>query len=287
MMFRKVRIALRRIYYPFIYRWMPIKKLESSSAEKCGIVVSLTTYSKRIDKIDICIRSLLRQTMSPKTVVLYLGKDVTDDMIPHKLLKLQNYGLIIKKGYENIKPHKKYFYSMQEYPDDIIITVDDDAIYDRYLVESLYNKHYQFPKAIIARTVRKITTDENGLMLYRNWEFVSNTLDQEPSMSLMAVGVGGVLYPPHCMLDRCFDIEIIKNVALDTDDLWLKFMEILSSTPVANCKSDYFMPIAIERHQKVGLFVNNVLRDQNDENIDQLQKKLGVELKAYAENKSR
>lgn len=51
-------------------------------------------------------------------------------------------------------------------------------------------------------------------------------------MDLLATGVGGILYPPHCMDNRLFDIEKIQQLCLYGDDIWLKAMQLLSGTPV-------------------------------------------------------
>ena len=94
------------------------------------IIVSLTSYPSRLQKLHYVIRSLLHQKMSPYKIILYLGSDTKDSDIPYSLKKLQKYNFEIKKNYEDLKPHKKYFYAMQEFSDKIIITVDDDLIYD-------------------------------------------------------------------------------------------------------------------------------------------------------------
>ena len=43
-------------------------------------------------------------------------------------LDQQKRGLTIRFC-EDLKAHKKYYYAFKEYPDDIVITVDDDVIY--------------------------------------------------------------------------------------------------------------------------------------------------------------
>lgn len=280
----KIRVKIERFILPKIYRVLPLKKCKKTESPY-KLIVSLTTYGKRLENVDICVRSLLRQRKMPDRILLYLGDDVTDEMIPDKLKRLQEYGLIIKKGYEDIKPHKKYYYAMQEYPDATVITVDDDAIYDDKLVESLWDMHEQYPDTIVARTVKRMLSDEHGILSYNEWEYLASHVTSSPGMEYLAVGIGGTLYPAGCMPEKCFDRELIKKCCLDIDDLWLKFMEIEENIPVVHCPSDYFVPVMIERKQKEGLFEKNVLENKNDVGIKKIQKELGVELVSYAKNR--
>ena len=49
---------------------------------------------------------------------------------------------------EDILGHKKYFYTMQKYKDLPIITVDDDSIYSKDLVQLLYDNYKKYPHCI-------------------------------------------------------------------------------------------------------------------------------------------
>lgn len=88
---------------------------------------------------------------------------------------------------------------MQEYRESAIITVDDDVIYPRDTVESLIKNFEKYPRCISARRVHRITHDiSNNVLSYNLWEFECSTI-KKPSFDLIAIGVGGVLYPPHIL----------------------------------------------------------------------------------------
>ena len=53
-------------------------------------------------------------------------------------------------------------------------------------------------------------------------------------MKLIATGVGGVLYSPKMLDERVLDLETLKTLALNQDDLWLKVMETLKGTKTAS-----------------------------------------------------
>lgn len=59
---------------------------------------------------------------------------------------------------------------MQEYSNFIVITVDDDLIYDKNLIKDLYLCHKKNPNSVIARRVNLITKNEQGkLNKYSDW----------------------------------------------------------------------------------------------------------------------
>ena len=178
--------------------------------------------------------------MKPDLILLYLARDEAKDEsgLPSSVLELTKYGIQIFFVDDNLKPHKKYYYTMKNYPNSIIITVDDDIIYDKNLVSDLYASYVKYPAAVSARRVHKIVKDKNNNLLpYTKWlyEYKKETI---PSFNLFTTGVGGVLYPPGILPPETFDVEKIKELCLDADDVWLKFMELKNKIPVvwAKCR---------------------------------------------------
>lgn len=120
---------------------------------------------------------------------------------------------------------------MQQYPEDIIITADDDMEYQPDLIETLYRCYRAFPYAVCCMRAHGIRFGaDNSIAPYSQWERDSTRV-YIPSMSLMATGVGGVLYPPHCMADELFNREQLMSLCTSADDLWLKVMQAMSLTP--------------------------------------------------------
>ena len=254
----------------------PQKKLDD-------VIVSLTSFTPRLNKLHIVIKSLLRQTYQPAKIILYLADDVNINSIPKKLLKLTKKNKFeIKSGYENLKPHKKYFYVMQEYSNFMVITVDDDLIYDKNLIKDLYLCHKKNPNSVIARRVNLITKNEQGkLNKYSDWiwEYKEKT---SPSFDLLATGCGGVLYPSKIFSNEIFNKELIYKYCLSTDDIWLKFMELKNNIPVTFTNSKVIHPLSIRNSQNNALMNENTTgKNRNDESIENLQKILNVQLVNY------
>lgn len=154
---------------------------------------------------------------------------------------------------------------MQDYPDALIITVDDDLMYDKHLVRDLYHSYKKYPYAVSARRVHKIERDKTtGLLkLYREWGYESRTI-KKPALQLFATGCGGVLYPPNRLPPETFNITNIKQQCLEADDIWLKFMELQHKIPVVWVPDWPIHPYSIASTTSSGLAQTNVAHGQND-----------------------
>lgn len=250
----------KKIYVRFI-RILPNKYgIKKSSTNE--VIVSLTSYPKRFDKIHLCIKSLMYQTVRPNKIILWLGSDSINIPLPNELEKLKKYGLEIIYKNEDLKPHKKYYYAFQEFPDSIVITVDDDVIYSPTMISSLLRTHYKYPNVICARRVHDIICTQNSIAKYEFWNQGCQT-KLRPCISLMAVGVGGVLYPPNTVNKLVLNKKMIMEKCLNADDLWLKFMEVLQNTAVVWCPCLWAHPANIEKNQH-GLCDSNVGECRND-----------------------
>lgn len=234
--------------------------------KKSDLIVSITTFPKRIDKIWIVIESILRQTLPPKKVVLTLSKlqFSSKDDLPKQLLKLEEEGVLeIIWTEDDLRSHKKYYYVMKKYPNDTIVTADDDIIYERNMLKYLWNFHLKYPKSIIANNACFKT---NGI--YKEWKNL-NYKFYPPSYKVMPIGCGGVLYPPNSLMKDVFDKDIIKRCCPLADDIWLNAMSILNNTLVV--KTDYPMHyISIMYKDNDDLYKLNVFENQNDKQIQSI-----------------
>lgn len=245
---------------------------DTSREEK--VIVSLTSFQPRFKNIHWCLKSLLLQSYKPDRIVVWFGNDVTEDMLTPEMRELEQYGIEYRFDNEkNLMPHKKYFYAMQEEPESVIITVDDDAVYAKNTIESLINTHKKYPDAVCARRVHKIERSSDGAILSYNLWKKEYKSEKKPSFDLVAVGVGGVLYPPHCLFKDAFDTEKIQQLCLRADDLWLKYMETLNHVKVVWVKC--FLPHPPSLEGIDSLNEENVLDGKNDECLNKLEKAYG------------
>lgn len=237
---------------------------------KTKITVSMTTFPRRIFEVEKTLVSLLDQSIKPDRVVLCLTEEEFPNgeaELPESLLSLKKYGLSILWGKENLRCHNKYYYAMQAFPDDIIITVDDDIYYEKNIVEKLYKGYERFPNVISALRTHLITFDQyGGIKRYNDWKYQYSNLIDMPSYVLCATGVGGVLYPPHILPKETFNTQNIKKLCYRADDIWLKFMELINDVPVVKVGDQVELSFVGET-QQIGLCYDNVTMGGNDEFI--------------------
>ena len=263
-------------YYSAKKAYNPLNDIDQNH----HVVVSLTSFPARFNTLHFALKSILTQSMRPSVIFLCLAKDEVKDEteLPPSVLKLKEYGLQIYFADDNLKPHNKYFYAMKLYPHSLIITVDDDNIYDKALVGDLYHSYIKYPSVVSARRVHKIVKDKNNTTLpYNKWRYEYKK-ETTPSHDLLATGVGGVLYPPGLLPPETFDADKIRELCLNADDIWLKFMELKNNIPVVWVKGRRVHPLNIKRAQKITLQKNNYHGNLNDNYITNLQNYYGVNL---------
>ncbi len=240
------------------------------------IVVSLTSYGERLSIVHIAIRSILCQTIKPDKVVLYISEEDSKKQI-EKEKELIKAGVIIKRHVKDLKPHKKYFYAMQEYSDSLIITIDDDCIYDDQTIENLYSYHLKFSEAVVCRRARRIGVLDGEIDTYTNWEnYVINDI---PESAVCPIGVGGILYPVGNYREYFLDEDGIRKTALYQDDLWLKVVEMIHG--IKSISIDTAKTVSIDGSQKNALFEMNGKNQKNDICIQKLQKYFHINICDY------
>lgn len=210
-----------------------INGLNHTEKREKRIIVSLTSYPGRINAVPATIGSLLNQTMKPDLIVLWLGEEkFLNDKLPSVYDKIRECGVEVRFR-PDLKSHTKYFYAFQEFPDDIIITVDDDLMYRNTLVEELYRSYEKYPDCVSALRVHKIRfNDDFTIKPYVEWIYEYSGAIGSKSHRYFATGVGGVLYPPHLLHPEVLNLSAIQTYCHNHDDLWLKVMEVMNDVKV-------------------------------------------------------
>lgn len=196
------------------------------------VIVSLTSFPARISKVYLVIESLFRQSCLPDKIILYLSQDQfpAEEKLPKTLLEQRLRGLEIVFSKGDMRSHKKYLTAFREYPNDIIITVDDDIFYRSDFIAGLLNWHSRFPHAIITNWTKKIIFDYKGCASYAAAPDASQKDIGKENSHNIVIGVAGNLYPPKAVYKDCLEWDLIKRLAFTTDDIWLSAMAILAGT---------------------------------------------------------
>lgn len=263
--FRFARIPL--IIYLWLYKWAD-KYPEPLDNRNEGIIVSLTSFPARINTVWMGIESIMKQTVRPSKIILYLTEEefpYKRKGLPRRLLNYEKLGLEICFRPYNLMPHNKYFYALQEYPDHDVITVDDDLYYHPDTIGNLVRIHQQHPNCICANTIRVVGFDAKGKrMPYKDWR--EPTKPVEPSLGYIALGYSGIYYPAGIFKKRnVFDTKRIRELALRVDDLWLCAHELIERIPIAN-GTYRAVGITIIGSQKIALKYDNDTKRENNGN---------------------
>ena len=117
---------------------------------KENIIISLTSWSKRISNVPKVIDSILQNTTLPDKIVINLSLQEFPNKekdIPHEVIKyIKQHEIEIIWLEKNDKAYKKFIPTMMKYPNDAIICIDDDFIYPKDFISTFVKKHKEFPK---------------------------------------------------------------------------------------------------------------------------------------------
>lgn len=246
-----------------------ITKKEGKSAREytnTNVILSLTTFPDRIRTIPLVLETLFRQTVKADRIILWLAEDqFPEKNVDITLANFVDRGLEIKYC-DNIRSHKKYFYTMKENPKAIVVTCDDDIIYSEYMLERLLKTAQEHPGIIVCERAHEMKIVDGKMQSYNSWNYRARGM-QGPSLLLCPTGSAGCLYPPNSLSPHVFDKEILIKKCLYADDIWLKCMSYMIGTPVIITRKDAPEPIDTIGTSKSGLAKINVDKDMNDKQL--------------------
>ena len=223
------------------------------------LIISLTTHGKRIHDVFLTIESLFLQSIKADKIVLWLSEtEFCRDNIPEMLKKAEKRGLTIEFC-KDIRSYTKLIPSLAKYPDDLIITVDDDSLYPFDMIEKLVVAYRKRPDVIHCHRAHKINFSKDGkLKDYNKWDLCSN--NSVPSLTIVPTGVGGVLYFPGCFHEDIANEELFLKLSPHGDDLWFKAMSLLKNVKCGSIEgqdNSISRRIEIEDSQAASLWSRN------------------------------
>ncbi len=192
------------------------------------LVVSVTSWVKRFPTLELTLRRILQQSMTPDETVLWVSpQDV--EHLPKGVIELQRSGLSIQVT-KDIRSYKKIIPALKRYQDSFIITLDDDQIYPRDVIEPLVS-NYRSPTEILCRRANQMKFDDKGKLLpYMKWRF--DYPDEGDGFDLFPTGCNGVLYPPKSLSPQVLDEEQFMSLAPHADDIWLFWMGRMAGSTI-------------------------------------------------------
>ncbi len=270
--------TLANLVLPIYFRLTqhnPAYRLSTEGKTESRLIVSLTSFPARIAKVWLVVESLLRQTAKPDMIILWLSKEEIPDMasLPRKLLEQQERGLTIALREDNLRPHMKYYYTLTEHPESVLVTVDDDIFYRSDMLSNLLECAKEHPGCVVANYVHRMHWSQGRLCPYNDW-LSTVVADGEQSSHLFVCGAGGVLYPPGILLSpqsSVLDKELIQTICPKADDVWLNAALRMNGIKAVKSKSShFFLPVQNWNNKK--LSSDNLFKQGNDRQIDSVRK---------------
>ena len=125
--------------------------MKESNAHKPEVVVSMTSFPQAIPYAVGAIRSILNGSVLPDRLVLYLTfSQFGDAGLPEELTSLSRENPVFEiRNYDrDLRSYLKLIPALADFPDAIIVTIDDDIDYHRHMLRDLLVMHATDPHAV-------------------------------------------------------------------------------------------------------------------------------------------
>lgn len=220
------------------------------------VIVSLTSFPAAIPYAAQAVQSILNGSVLPDKVVLYLTfSQFGENGIPQELLDLSRKTprFEIRDYPKDIRSYRKLIPALSDFPNAIIVTIDDDVAYHKNMLRDLLHLHEQFPNAILAHRAKLMKPGEpyRKWKKYRWYHFLTKRI--HISFKNIQTGVGGVLYPPHSLKAEMLDVELFTQIAPTTDDIWFWAAGVSNGYPVIPVPFGHNKPKGLEKPRELSL----------------------------------
>lgn len=246
-------------------------KENGTTGDDNGIIISLTSFPQRMYEIHFTLYSLLTQSVKPAKVILWLGEEQFPNRekdIPEKVLKLKANGLTIG-WHKNLRSYTKLIPALKQFPNNIIVTADDDIYYEKEWLEKLVKTHDTDPDCIICHRAHKIKLSKTGVAPYKKW--AKKIKYCKPSYLNFLTGVGGVLYPVNSLYKDVLNEELFTELAPKADDVWFWAMAVLNKTKTGIVKNQITDLTYVNPERERGLIDEVTLFSSNKKGGNDLQ----------------
>src|SRR5262245_32519589 len=196
-----------------------------------NVVVTLTTLPSRIERIDLTLKSLLRQTIRPATIRLNVPaasrREDTAYRVPERFQRLR---CVTIARVDDYGPATKLIPALGDAAaDERLLVVDDDRIYQPYLIEQIVRHADAHPDVAVASSgwdAPADLTDRPTTLLATLRGRAPAPLKCTRVRGVRAVdimqGLGGYLVKPSFFDRRAIaDYSGAPDAAFFVDDVWI------------------------------------------------------------------
>ena len=233
------------------------------------IIVSMTSWPPRYKSAALAMKSIVQQCdegnlhdrvkfvlvlSEDECCATYARKDACELMDKMDALGVE---VIIDKG--NIRSHKKLIPTLEKYPDNPILVVDDDIQQEKCWLRTFISDSDKHPYEIIygnATSRVKVTDgqiiEDRGVVAHIMSKPGQQSIDLKP-----ANGAAGTLYPIHTFTDASFfDRELFMRLSPTSDETWQWAFAVMAGRQY-RCLSAHNIPNTLGADQQHALYSIN------------------------------
>lgn len=244
------------------------------------VIVSMATIPCRKDRLKENIPSFKNQTYPFDMLIINVLDNLTEeDYQFYEELKKMDSRIVINKVDGKWRSCNKLIPTLKCYPDDIIITVDDDIYYPNECISTLMQQYEITPDCIIAQEI-------SPLKLERHKTYISYKLYMDVKLMQKEWGkylTGCCLFPPHVFDGTdIFDFDKMMELTGGThDELWfwvnstLNGVQCVGLNYIRNFEGEL---ITKRTNDEPQLWQENVFESRQKKYMDNLNKLYGKRL---------
>lgn len=229
------------------------------------LIISLTTYSKRIHDVHLVIESLSEQTVKANRIILWLDEDEFSQSTIPEILKLQQDRGLEIRFCPNYRSYKKLVPTLKLEPDADVITVDDDLLYPYDMIEMLVKEKLDYPQCIIGTRAHEMLVKDKSLLPYKSW-LKECSYQNNGSKTFLTTGAG-TLFPAGVFPKEALEPKEFLNFCPSADDIWFNLIALkygISRRKLSDDRKFVSRFLHLESNQDIGLNKQNVNNNQND-----------------------
>ena len=195
------------------------------------IIVSMTTWPPRFAVAQQAMEAIADQVKYGNLqdrvhCVMVLSKEeaCSTNIAPacHLICKMYELGVEVILDTGNIMSHKKLIPTLEKYPNNPIIVVDDDNVQWPGWLKTFVSDHDQHPNDIIdGQSLSHVEWHGDKIVEFREQSIHFENAGKVTSNMKPANGAAGTLYPAHTFTDtRFFDRELFMRLSPTSDETW-------------------------------------------------------------------
>lgn len=187
------------------------------------LIVSLTSHAARFGTLAPTLRALMRQTVQPDRVILWLAESDLGHLPP----EIRDMGGLQVCICPDWRSYKKIVPTLRAHPDAFVATADDDLHYPADWLERLVAAAAGGTGVACLRAHR-VTMEGKRPAGYESWNH--NIPAPEAGPLVFPTGVSGVIYAPGVFHPDVTREDLFLRLAPGADDIWLYWMHRMAGS---------------------------------------------------------